>query len=353
MIVEFMKSLQGNRTWKRLRASQQALEAVLSLVAIGGLLVFGTLGYMLVEGWSTFDSLYMTVITVTTVGYSEVNPLSFHGRIFTIVLMLVGIGVAMLVLTTLARIVIERQIFWFSERSGMQKAVDSLRGHTIFCGFSRLSRIAVQQIAEAGKSLVIIDSNPERVQAAEQAGHFAILGDASDEEVLVRAGVMRASKVVTLLPKDADNLYVILSCKELNPEVYLISRAEEDTGEKRMLRAGVNRLISPYRVGGQKIADGVLRPHVTDFLDIAAAGSQGELAIEEILIPENSPLAGLSLAESGLRKETNIIVAAIICPQGKMAFNPEGNTIIQVGSTLIGVGKKEDFGALEHKLIGE
>lgn len=300
MLFKLVTQFKKQPAWQRIRQSQQAQELLLSLAAILFLILFGTLGYILIEEWNLFDSLYMTIMTMTTVGYGEVHPLSFYGRIFTIILMLLGVGLAMLVLTTTARVLLERQLYWISEGRAMQKAIDSLTGHTIFCGYSRLSRIAIQQVSDADMPLVIIDNNEDRVKSAEAAGYLAIFGDAIDEEVLIKAGIKSASRLVTLLPKDAENLYIVLSCKELNSSAYIISRAEEEVGEKRMLRAGVNRLISPYRVGGQKIADGVLRPHVTEFLDVAAAGGQSDLVIEEILIPIDSPLSGQTLVESGL-----------------------------------------------------
>jgi len=333
------------------KESHKLYELILSLFAIFTVLLAGTLGYILIEGWHWFDALYMTVITLTTVGFGEVHPLSEHGRLFTIVIMLLGVGVAMLVLTTLAKIALEQQIFWIFERKGMQKLIDSLSKHTIVCGYGRLSNVAVQRLAEHGTPLVVVDVKEDRILAAENSGYLAVQGDAAEEEVLLRAGVKRASRLVSLLPKDSDNLYVILTAKELNPDIFIVSHAEDDVGEKRMRQAGAQRIISPYRVGGNKVAEGLLRPHVTEFLDIAATGADGDLMIEEILIPEKSPMDGRTLQESELRQKTNIIVAAVISKAGSMKFNPSGDTLIESGATLIGMGHRRDFGALEKLLI--
>jgi len=328
-------------------------ELLLSLFAIVTVLAFGTYGYHLLEGWSLFDSLYMTTITLSTVGFMEVHPMSQAGRAFTIGLIFVGVGVAMGLLTLAARIVIEHQITWIFERGNMQQHIDKLREHTIFCGYGRLSRFAIEKLVEGNMPIVVIDKNEEKINDAIADGHLAIHGDAAMDEVLLQAGVDRANRLVSLLATDSDNLYVILTSKELNPSLFILSRSEDELGERRLKRAGADRIISPYRVGGSKIAEGLMRPHVTEFLDIAASSGAGELEIEEILIPNDSPVQGMTLKGSNIRQKTNIIVAAIIPPSGKMVFNPSGETLIESGSTLIGMGLRSDFRELERLLLGE
>ncbi|MBX7143726.1 MAG: potassium channel protein [Oligoflexia bacterium] len=336
---------------QRLRSSE-ARELFLSLAAIILLVLVGTVGYSAIEGWNWFDSLYMTVITVATIGYGETHPLSALGRGFTIVLILLGVGVASVVLSSLTRFIIQRQIIWLFDRKTMQDAIDKLTGHTIFCGYGRLARMALQSLHGSNRhQIVLIDSDEERASTAAEDDIFVVKGDATNEEALLAAGIKRAQRLVTLLPKDADNLYVVLTAKELNPNIDIMSRAADEKGEKRLTRAGAARIISPYRVSGQKIADGILRPYVTDFLELAGSAGRTDLAIEEIRIPDNSPLTGHTLEEAQLRQRANIMVAAIIKKDGQMVFNPNKETMLESGSTLIGFGHKSDFAKLEKLLI--
>lgn len=333
--------------------SKESREVTLSLIAIFTLLAFGTIGYVQIEGWRWFDSLYMTVITLATIGYGETHPLSDAGRAFTMVMIFLGVGIASLVVGTLTRFVIQQQIRWLFDRRSMNEQVKTLQRHTIFCGYGRLGRTALSALTSTNSPLVVIDNDEPRLEAAQEAGFLTIRGDATVEETLLAAGIKAAQRLVTVLPKDSDNLYVVLTAKELNPQLYIISRAEDETGEKRLARAGANRIISPYRVGGQKIADGIMRPYVTDFLDLAGSSGHPDLQIEEIRIPDNSPLRGQSLGKSGIRQRTNIMVAAFIGQDGKMQFNPSGDALIEAGATLIGLGYKTDFLELEKLLVGK
>ncbi|RMG39766.1 MAG: potassium channel protein [Candidatus Dadabacteria bacterium] len=335
------------------RPSRDMGELFLLLFAIILVVLLGASGYTLIEDWSFFDSLYMTIITLSTVGYGEVHPLSPAGRIFSICLIIVGVGVAMVVLTSLSQIIIERQMRWVFEGRRMQQTINELNGHTIFCGYGRLSRIAAERLRESDIDLVIIDSDETRIEEARAEGFLVVQGDATLDETLREAGIERAARLVSLLPKDSDNLYVILSSREMNRDLYILSRAEDEIGEKRLRTAGANRIMSPYRVGGIKIADGLLRPYVTDFLDITGHRQERDIMLEEIKIPNDSPLAGKTLVEAALRQQTNIIVAAIITEKGEMIFNPSGNTKMEAGATLIGLGLKSDFKKLEELLIAE
>lgn len=309
---ELLRSVVISRARKDKRDVWLLRELALALLAIVSVFVFGSAGYMAIEGWNAFDSFYMSVITLTTVGFQEVHPLSDHGRAFTIFLIFAGVGVVMSVLATLSRVILERQLRWIFERRNMRERVEKLSNHTVVCGFGRLSQIALQHLDDSDLDLVFIDNDEDKVENALELGQLILQGDATDEEVLQTAGLERARCAVVMLPKDADNLYCILACKELNKDLYIISRAEDEIGEKRMKRAGADRIISPYRVGGIKIADGLKRPHVAQFLDLAVSSSTGDLQIEEIVIPEESPVIGKSLQELDIRQRTNITIAAAI-----------------------------------------
>lgn len=327
-------------------------ELTLPLIAIFLVTLFGVVGYMLIEGWSFLDALYMTVITFATIGYGETHPLSQSGRLFTIVLIVIGLGVVAVIFTAITQKIVQRQFVLVFNQKKMFDAINKLRGHTIICGYGRLARIAAAELKRADTPLVLIERDPTRAAEARSSGYLVVEGDATIEDVLLTAGLQRAESVVSLLPKDSDNLYVILTSREIGPDLYILSRAEDEAGEKRLRRAGASRLMSPYRIGGHKIAEGLLRPHVTDFLDLASAGSHSHFQIEEIQIPNQSPLIGVSLRDAELRKKTNVIVAAIISKIGEMSFNPAGDTIIEGGATFIALGKRPELTLLENLLVG-
>ncbi|MCB0352077.1 MAG: potassium channel protein [Bdellovibrionales bacterium] len=331
--------------------SRELREDLFLLGIISVLMIIGTVGFRYLEGWTILESFYMTVITLSTVGFMEVHPLSDAGRIFTSFLIIAGVGVVMVLLTQAASHVVQRQLHWVARRGPMNQRIQNLSGHIIFCGFGRLAQVAVEELRHKNKPLVIIDADESRIDAATEADILAIHGDATNDELLRKAGIGRAAQLVSLLPKDADNLYVILAARELNPNVFTLTRAEFEEGEKRLKRAGASKIISPFRVGGQKIADGLLRPHVMDFLELAASGTQKDLVIEEIRIPESASLHGKTLLETGLREKTQILVVAIVSSSGETIFNPKGDTRISGGTTLIGLGRRVDFEKLESLLI--
>jgi voltage-gated potassium channel len=311
----------------------------------------GTLGYMQIEGWNVLDSVYMTVITLASVGFMEVHPLSSEGRVFTIVLIAVGLGLVTVLFTTIAQFIIHRQILWAFRGKRMLDRISKLNDHIIFCGFGRLSRFAAQSLGEQRENLVIIEREPQRAQSAREEGYMVLEGDATNEEVLAQAGIKKAKKLVCLLAKDADNLYVILTSRELSPKIFIVSRSEDEASEKLLKRAGADRLISPYRIGGQRIAQGLRKPYVTDFLDLALSSSGERLQLEELRIPHNSPVAGRTLRDSDIRRRTNVIVAGIAEADGKMLFNPSGDAVIQSGTTLIALGLRPDLERLEDLLF--
>lgn len=335
----------------RLLKYKEGRELVLLLLSVMTVIVFGVLGYEIVEGWTGIDALYMTIITLASVGFMEVHPLSEPGRIFTIILIVLGVGVFAIALTTIARHVVERQFFILFEKTRMDELIRKLNGHVIVCGFGRLGRIAARDFMEEGTASVVIEKSPEIAREAREAGYLVVEGDATVDEMLVNAGIRDASAVVTLLPKDSDNLYVVLTCRELKPELSIVSRTEDEHGEKRLRRAGADRTVSPYREGGKKIADALLRPHVADFIDKVVEG-QGRIGIEEVRVPKDSPMSGLTLVETRLRETMNIIIAAIISPEGETAVNPGGDTRLQPGATLIVLGDPGKLKELEQILSG-
>lgn len=323
-------------------------EILLPILAIAAIVVVGTIGYHLIEGWSYFDSLYMTIITLSTVGFGELKELSQEGRIFTIFLIIVGVGVVTVLVTSFASKLIEKQFDWIVGRRKMRNRLKKVSGHTVVCGYGRLSQIACEDL-KTHCELVIIEQDERLVEIAQSEGFLIIRGDATAEDVLLDAGVSRAAKLVSLLPKDSDNLYAVLTSRELNSDLYILTRAEDAQGEVRLRRAGADRIIAPYRAAGRKVSDALMRPHVADFLELAASGA--DLQIEEIKISADSPLSGCSLQESNLRQKTNIIIVAIISSGGETIFNPSGSTIIEPDSMLIGLGQRGDFIEFEKLVV--
>jgi voltage-gated potassium channel len=317
-------------------------------------LVFGvgTLGYMELEEWNALDAFYMTVITLATIGYGEVHPLSTGGRVFTIALIFAGLGIFTVMIGSVSQAVLDRQFYRLFDRSRkMREQIDRVSNHTIFCGFSRLSRTAAAELRRAGEEIVVIESDQTRGREAEQAGFLVIYGDATLDESLTSAGVVRAKRLVTLLPRDSDNVYVTLTARELNASLYIVSRAEDEIGEKRLKRAGVNRLVSAYRLAARKLADGLMRPYITDFFEIAGTGVAG-WKIEEIQVPTSSSICGKTLRDLALRQTANVSIAAIISPDGNFQLNPQGDTVLVPESTLIAVGWKADIETLEELVVG-
>jgi voltage-gated potassium channel len=327
-------------------------ELLLSLLVVLLAVLFGTVGYMVVEGWSAFDSFYMTVITLATIGYGETHPLTTEGRVFTVVLIILGVGAGTVVFSSISRIIIGGQIARIFERSHkVKEKIDALQGHTIFCGFSRLGRVAAEELQKSGSAVVIIESDPHRVEEAKDAGFLVIQGDATLDETLQHAGIARAARLVSLLPRDSDNLYVILTGREMSPGLYIVSRAEDEMGERRLQRAGVDRLISTYRLAARKLADGIMRPYITDFFEGAGSGADG-WKIEEIRIPASSFVCGKTLGELAIRQRSNVSIAAVVNPAGVLELNPGGETVLDSGATLIAIGWKKDIKSLESFVFG-
>jgi len=340
-------------TPRHLMANQRRIRAALYISILFGILVFGTTGYMMIERWNAFDAFYMTVITLATIGYSETHELSTAGRAFTIILIFGGVGVGTVVLGSAWQAVVEGQFIRLVDgRRRIMERIAKLQGHTVFCGFSRLGRIAAFELRKNGHELVIIESNETRARDAEENGFFVVRGDATLDESLAAAGLPKAARLITLLPRDSDNLYVILTAREINPALYIVSRAEDEVGEKRLKRAGVDRLISTHRLAARKLADGLLRPNVTDFFENLGSGDGG-WKIEEIRVPRASPVCGQTLKDLSLRQTTNVGIAGVVSPEGALEVNPSGETVITAGSTLIVIGWIRDISSLESLILAE
>jgi voltage-gated potassium channel len=321
---------------------------VILLVTI--IISFGTIGYMLIEGWGLLDSLYMTVITLSTVGFKEVGDLSTSGRLFTIILIIGGVGTVLYALGKGARFILEGELQEAFGRRILEKKVKGLKDHYIICGFGRMGKIIGKELKNRGVEFIAIEKNPIPYEKEEM---LILEGDATQDDVLKESGIEKAKGLITVLSTDAENLYVVLSAKGLNPGLYIVARAGEEGSEQKLLRAGADRVISPYLIGGLRIAHTVLKPAVVDFIEFATKAGNIDLQMEEITIPESSGLIGLTLDQCGMGRELGIIVVAIKRATGEMRFNPTFRTTIKLGDTLIVLGEVSKLKILEEKVLAQ
>jgi len=313
------------------------------------LLTLGSLGFIWLEHWDVMDALYMTVTTLTTVGYGEVHPLSRLGRIYNMGLILAGMGVMLYIVGSLARVVVEGEIRQVLGKRKLLTRIRKLKGHYIICGLGRIGEIIARQLKERGIPLVVVENNPEHLARLEEFGYDFVAGDATKEEVLLEAGIERARGLVAVVHSDASNVYIVLTARSLNPQLYIVARAEERGAEQKLRRAGADRVESPYEMGGRKMAYAILRPTVTSFIELAMTEGV-DLSMEETGVEATSPLIGVPLKDSGLRRDLDLIVVAIKRADGEMLFNPTPETLIQAGDTLVLLGMRQNLEALE-KLV--
>jgi voltage-gated potassium channel len=317
---------------------------VLVIVAVH---VAGTAGYVLIEGWSTWDAFYMTVITVTTVGYGEVHPLSQAGRAFTVVILLSGVGAFFYAFTLLMSLLAEGGLVERLERRRIARMLENLNDHFIVCGFGRMGEIIAHEFSRQKVPFVVIERNPERMHQAMEQGFLSVEADASNEDVLRRVRIDRARGLVAAVSTDAENVYAVLSARLLKPDLFIIGRAETEDAKTKLTRAGADRVISPYHIGGQQMAQTALRPAVVDFVQIATSSENVELNMEQVHIGEGSPLAGRSLIDAALRQKYGVVVVGIRRADGKMEFNPEPETSMKAGDDLVVLGRAESLRELE------
>ena len=312
------------------------------------LVVGGTAGYYLLDDrYTLLDAVYMTVTTLTTVGYGEVHPLKPSGRIFTIVLLLVGVLTFFYTVTELVRLVISGEVQELLGRRRMERNLAEMKNHLIICGYGRMGRHVCGQFSRRGMPFVIIDRRAEVLHNFDLAHGIALEGDATSDAMLRHAGVERARALVTVAASDADNLFITLSARLLNDKLFIVARAEGELAEEKLLRAGASRVVTPYAIGGAKVAMAVLRPAVVDFIELATGAEHLDLQIEETLIQAGSKLAGVTLHASGLRQDLGVIVVAIKKENGHLVSNPPGDALMTPGDTLIALGARQSLNRVE------
>lgn len=311
------------------------------------LITAGTTGFMAIEKWRFLDAVYMTVITLGTVGFKEIHDLSDSGKIFTMSLIVVGVSVLGYIVGSLAQIMFEGQIQRVIGRKKVEKKIDAIKNHYIICGFGRIGSLICKEFTANKLPFVVVEKDPEILELLEDEGFLHLKGDATLDETLLKAGIKRAKGLISVVTSDTSNVYITLTARGLNPDLYILARSSEEGSDIKLKRAGANKVVSPYFIGGTRMAQSILRPNVVDFIEIATGTEHLDLQMEEITIPHHSAFAGETLISSGFRKEIGVIIVGIKKSHGKMVFNPHSHSRIEGGDTLIILGEPDSITKLK------
>ncbi|MBW2649258.1 MAG: potassium channel protein, partial [Deltaproteobacteria bacterium] len=295
------------------------------------------------EGWSLANSFYATIVTLGTVGFGDFYPVTSGGKVFAIFIIVFGVGTMAYTVAMIMENFMEGRLRRMLGRGKLEKRIKKMRNHYIICGCGKIGKLICGELAHEKVEFVIVENNPEVIQAIEDNEFAYINGSATEDKMLLAAGIERAKGVVCALSTDADNLYVVLAAKELNPEAYILSRFEDNASERRLINAGADRVISPYRVGGKRMSQAILRPAMLDFIEITTRRESLALRMEELDVCKGSPVVGKNLEDSGMRKEYGLIVVAIKKESGQMAFNPMASYVIESEDKLIALGEEENL----------
>jgi len=314
------------------------------------IVIFGTAGYIVIEGWNVFDALYMTVITISTVGYGEVHHVSKAGRLFTILLVFIGVGFSLYIAAAVVQFMVEGRIRILLGRRRLEKKIGHIKNHYIVCGYGRIGRVLCRNLKRKPLDLVIIEKDPELIPVMDADGVLYISGDAADEQNLIKAGIKRAKGLVAVLASDADNVFLVLTARQLDPDLLITARASSEESKSKLRAAGANTVESPYDMGAKSMAHRIIRPTVTNFLALAFAHKRKDIQMEEIPVSASSDLVNVMLKDTGIRQKFNLIIIAIKKPDNSMLFNPSFEATIEIGDTVIAVGEEQNLQKLEHIL---
>ena len=305
------------------------------------------MGYVLIEGWSWPDAFYMTAITLTTVGFGEVRPLSTVGRIFTVFIILSGVGTVAYGFSRLGEYFLTGHVADRLRSRRMMRTIDKLQNHIIVCGYGRVGKSAALTLRDGKRPVVVIDNDPDGITTAQEEGFVVLHADATKDEALMQAGIDRAWGLVVCTGDDSRNLFIVLSARALNARLYIVARTIDAANEQKMIRAGANRVVSPYQIGGKHMANIVIRPHVTDFLDVVTLDGGLELWLEELVIQPSSSLAGQTVGTSNIRRRTGVTLVALLRYTGGTVM-PDADTVLNAGDELIVLGTREQLTSLEE-----
>lgn len=316
----------------------------LAIGLVAAVVVIGTAGY-LVLGFSLLDAVYQTITTITTVGFREVQPINGAGKVFTILLILCGVGTFLYTFTVILEALVEGRIQEAMGRRRMDRKIASMRDHVVICGWGRVGHALARYMASADQEIVIVESDPEALRDTTLP---TIVGDATDDDVLKQAGIERAKALVAAVDTDAGNLYVTLSGRTLRPDLFIVARARTLASEEKLKRAGADRVVNPQAIGGQRMAAFVLHPHVAEFLDVVMHDGSLEFRLEQVRLSSGSPLADHTLRDTHIRDRTGALVLAVRGTDGNFVTNPDPETVLRQGETLIAVGTADQLDQLEH-----
>ena len=305
---------------------------------------------MLIEGWAFLDAVYMTIITLTTVGYGEVHEVSATGKLFTILLICLGAGFFIYVAGALVQFMVEGRIRTILGRRRLNKKMGRLKNHYIICGYGRIGRVLCQNLRGKPLDLIVVEKNPDLIPVMDGDGVYYVAGEATDEENLIKAGIKSARGLVAALASDAENVFLVLTARQLNPDLFIMARASEEASKIKLRLAGANKVESPYDMGATSMAQRILRPTVTNFLDLAFGDRRTDIQMEEIPVSPSSHLANIMLKDSGIRQQFDLIIIAIKKPDDSMIFNPSFETVIKSGDTVIAVGEVKNLQKMEKVL---
>jgi voltage-gated potassium channel len=323
---------------------------ILISTALVAILAGGTLGFMFIDGYPPFDAFYMTLTTVSKVGYAELHPLSHAGRVFNSFLIFFGVTIMLLAVGSMTQAIIELELNQYFGKRRNRKMIDKLNDHYIVCGFGSVGRGAASELQRAGVPFLVVDKNEDRVEWAMKAGMLAALADATNDETLRDAGVLRAKGLIATLSSDADNLFVILSAKALKPSLLVSARIATEETERKMRLAGADYVFAPYDMTGYRMAQVMLKPHVFQFIDFTTKSIGLDVGIEQVRVPSSSEFVSKSLETMQIRKELGVIVLAIRKSDGRMLFNPPADAEIHGGDFLIVMGESANLRRLEQVL---
>ena len=313
--------------------------------------LIGTVGFVVVEGWPAFDSFYMTLMTLTTVGYGEVHPLSYRGRVFASFLMLVGVTTVFVSIAIIGDTLLRLELTDYFGRKRRDRMLRDISGHYVVCGAGRVGRSVIHELLRSEATVVLIDNRVERARWATDKGVITLVGDATKDEVLRQAHIETAKGLVAAISSDAENVYVALSAKVLNPKLVISARATDEQAEEKLRRAGATTVFTPYSFIGHRLAQSMLRPHVASFLDVASAfrKSDLELEIEQVQIDSSSALVAKTLEQLRLGSQYGVIILAVQHKSGVMQFNPPADLRIEAGDVLIAMGDRAKLKRLEQE----
>lgn len=333
-------------------AEELIRKILLAAALLAGLIAFGTTGYMHIMGWSFIDSLWMTGITITTVGFGEVHPLDFQGRIFTLFIMAIGIGIAFWSFSLLVQLIVGEELKDLMWRSKMAKKITSFKNHYIICGYNAVGKSIAEIFAKRSIPFVVIDNSQESIKLLKVQKFSFVEGAPQSDNALVEAGISDAKSVIVAGVSEAENIVVVLSARCLNRDVMIIAQATDEESEQKLKRAGADVVISPFAIGARRIASVALRPTVVDFLDTVMHVEGFELEVEEIPVEKAGAAVGKSIIESRIKSETGAIIIGIRKTSGQLKSNPLPTELLEVGDKIIAIGSEQHLDRLWHLLSG-